>query len=165
MVDCKPGEDPIAFYNELFLFRYFGKGVVVKADGDPLAERGQVKGLTSLTWKLVEVLPGTGKVSDSSGRTGVRRSGKRSTRERSVHSQSRMRGVNGSGTHRENVVGAVVRFDVQKINRPRSTACGCLHGFMKAKAHRSRLADVSESLAGRPRANDADQVRVDAAAG
>jgi len=157
---CKPGEIQLLSTTRLFLFATFGEGVVSKQPESPANVVQGQKQVTSLTW-MVEVLPVRARTAISVG-DWCSESGNGALGEVRFHSQSRMRGVNDLD-HRENVVGAVVRFDAR--DNDRGARVRCLHGSMKAKAHRSRLADVQRNLAGATKSNDADQVAWIAAAG
>jgi len=113
---CKPGEDPIAFYNEIVSLPLpFGEGVVVKAAGDPAGGTWfKVKQVDFADLELVEVLPGYGQVQRfgrATGLFGIRKTGHS---ERSVHSQSRMRGVNGSGLTERTWSEPLSRFECKR---------------------------------------------------
>jgi len=94
---ASPGRIQLLSTTRLFLFATFWRRCCRQSSRDPAGGTWfKVKQVDFADLELVEVLPGTGKYSDSVGDWlfGIQ---KTEHSERSVHSQSRMRGVNGSG--------------------------------------------------------------------
>jgi len=147
---CKPGEDPIAFYNEIVSLPLpFGEGVVVKAAGDPAGGTWfKVKQVDFADLELVEVLPGTGKYSDSVGRLVVRNPENGALGEVGSFAITDER-REWIWTHRENVVGAVVKIRVQEITDRGAPRAGVFMDFHEGKGPtEAGLLMYAESLAG-----------------
>jgi ATP-dependent DNA ligase len=147
---CKRGEDPIAFYNEIVSLPLpFGEGVVVKAAGDPTGGTWfKVKQVDFADLELVEVLPGTGKYSDSVGRLVVRNPENGALGEVGSFAITDER-REWIWTHRENVVGAVVKIRVQEITDRGAPRAGVFMDFHEGKGPtEAGLLMYAESLAG-----------------
>jgi hypothetical protein len=147
---CKRGEDPIAFYNEIVSLPLpFGEGVVVKAAGDPAGGTWfKVKQVDFADLELVEVLPGTGKYSDSVGRLVVRNPENGALGEVGSFAITDER-REWIWTHRENVVGAVVKIRVQEITDRGAPRAGVFMDFHEGKGPtEAGLLMYAESLAG-----------------
>jgi hypothetical protein len=146
---CKPGEDPVKFYDRITrLSLPFGEGVVLKKADDPAGSTWfKVKKTDFEDLFVDDILPGSGKYADTAGKLVVRNMDNGAVGEvGSFAVTDEMR--DWIWQHRELLKGSVAKIQVQEMTARGAPRAGVFHAFHEGKGSEAGLLMYAESLAG-----------------